>query len=460
LPDKIRTAVASVDNRPGLPARLQAARLIGLVVDERQSLEFLTADPGGLQGYLALSPQDRSLARAIATAALRHRGAIDHVLDKLFDRPPPAKARHLLHAIHAAATQILFMNVPDSAAVDLAVTAITRDRRSARFAGLANAVLRRLAREREQLDLPMSASVTFPGWLSQRLRKDFGRENADRIAVGVLREPSIDITPSPRLGSEEIAALASELDGIILPTGSIRTIITAPVHDLPRYAEGVWWVQDAAAAIPARLLGDVRSLRVADLCAAPGGKTMQLASAGAIVTAVDQSASRLERLHANLGRTKLVAEIINAEILQWEPAQAFDAVLLDAPCSATGTIRRNPDVMWTKTPQDVSALAEVQRRLVAKALGMLKPGGVLVYSNCSMLKEEGEDIVAGLMAGSNGFAVDPIKADEVGGLAELVNGQGALRTLPFHMEALSGVPARLGGMDGFFACRFRRVDRA
>lgn len=419
---------------------------------------MLTADPGGLPGFLALSPQDRSLARAIATAAMRHRGAIDHVLDKLFDRPPPAKARHLLHAIHAAATQILFMNVPDSAAVDLAVTAITRDRRSARFAGLANAILRRLAREKEQLALPLTAAVTFPAWLSQRLRKDYGRENADRIAAAILREPSIDITPSPRLGSEEVVALAAELDGIILPTGSIRTIIAAPVHDLPRYGEGVWWVQDAAAAIPARLLGDVRSLRVADLCAAPGGKTMQLASAGAIVTAVDQSASRLERLHANLERTKLAAEVINAEILQWEPAQAFDAILLDTPCSATGTIRRNPDVMWTKSPQDVSALADIQRELVAKALGMLKPGGILVYSNCSMLKEEGEDIVAEMFAGSKEFAVDPIQADEVGGYGDLINGQGALRTLPYHMEVLSGQPARLGGMDGFFACRFRRID--
>jgi 16S rRNA (cytosine967-C5)-methyltransferase len=437
---------------------LQAARLIGLVVDDHQSLEMLTADPGGLPGFLALSPQDRSLARAIATAALRHRGAIDFVMDKLFDRPPPAKARHLLHAIHAAATQILFMNVPDSAAVDLAVTAISRDRRSARFAGLANAILRRLAREKEKLALPLTAAVTFPAWLSQRLRKDYGRDNADKIATAILHEPCIDITPSPRLGSEEVLALAAELDGTILPTGSIRTIVATPVHDLPRYGEGVWWVQDAAAAIPARLLGNVRSLRVADLCAAPGGKTMQLASAGAMVTAVDQSASRLERLHANLERTRLAAEIVNAEILQWEPAHAFDAVLLDAPCSATGTIRRNPDVMWTKTPQDVSALAEIQQRLVLKALGMLKPGGILVYANCSMLKEEGEDIVAGMLAGSKRLAVEPIQADELGGYGELVNGQGALRTLPYHMEALSGQPARLGGMDGFFACRFRRID--
>jgi 16S rRNA (cytosine967-C5)-methyltransferase len=444
------------DRRAGLAARLQAARLVELAVDDRQSLESLTADQGGLPGFLALPPQDRALARAIATATLRHRGRIEHVLGKIFDRPPPAKARHLIHALHAAAAQILFMNVPDSAAVDLAVTALTLDRRSARFSGLANAVLRRLAREKDGLTLPATASVTFPKWLSDRLRSDYGRENADRIAAAILREPGIDITPSPRLGEGEIAALAHDLDGVVLPTGSIRTITATPVRDLPRFDDGIWWVQDAAAAIPAKLLGDVQSKRVADLCAAPGGKTMRLAAAGALVTAVDQSAGRLERLQDNLARMRLSAEIVNADILEWEPQEKFDAILLDAPCSATGTIRRNPDVMWTKTAQDVSALAAIQRRLIDRVAGMLKPGGTLVYANCSMMKEEGEDLIAGMHAEPDHFSVNPIHADEVAGLGNLINRQGALRTLPFHMDAATGAPDRMGGMDGFFACRLLR----
>jgi 16S rRNA (cytosine967-C5)-methyltransferase len=453
-----RAAGGAADRRTGLPARLQAARLIELVVDDRRNMESLTADPGGLPGYLALEPQDRALARAIATVTLRHRGRIEYVLDKMFDRPPPARARHFLHALHAAAAQILFMNVPDSAAVDLAVTALTIDRRSARFSGLANAVLRRLAREKDQLTLPQTAAATFPKWLSDRLRRDYGKENADQIAAAILQEPSIDITPSPHLDPAQVDALARDLDGIVLPTGSIRTAAAAPVRELARYDEGVWWVQDAAAAIPARLLGDVRSQRVADLCAAPGGKTMQLASAGALVTAVDQSASRLERLRENLKRARLSAEIINADILEWEPRDKFDAVLLDAPCSATGTIRRNPDVMWTKTPQDVAALAKIQQQLIARVAGMLKPGGVLVYANCSMLKEEGEDLIARTHAEADLFSVDPIRPEEVGGLGQLINGQGALRTLPFHLDAVEGSSDRMGGMDGFFACRMRRRD--
>jgi 16S rRNA (cytosine967-C5)-methyltransferase len=458
LTEPKQAAGGATERRTGLPARQQAARIIELVVDDHRSLESLTSDPGGLPGFLALEPQDRALARAIATVTLRHRGRIEHVLGKFFDRPPPAKARHFLHALHAAAAQILFMNVPDSAAVDLAVTALTLDRRSARFAGLANAILRRLVREKEHLTLPQTAAATFPRWLSDRLRSDYGRENADRIAAAILREPSIDITPSTRLATAEIAALARDLDGIVLPTGSIRTVTASPVRNLPRFEEGVWWVQDAAAAIPAKLLGDVRSQRVADLCAAPGGKTMQLASAGALVTAVDQSASRLERLQENLKRVRLSAEIVNADILEWQPRDKFDAVLLDAPCSATGTIRRNPDVMWTKTPQDVSALSEIQRQLVNRVAEFVKPGGILVYANCSMLKEEGEDLVSGVRAEADLFAVDPVRPEEVGGLGHLINGQGALRTLPFHLDAAEGPLDRLGGMDGFFACRMRRRD--
>ncbi len=425
------------------------------MVDDRRSLEALTDENSGIAAYRALDPRDRSLARAIALTTLRHRGEIGRALARMLDRRPPQKARHLLHTLDVAAAQILYMAVPQSAAVDLAVTAISADSRTQRFASMANAVLRRLAREKDAiLALPSDAATVFPQWLAAELRRDHGRDNADAIARAILFEPVIDITPSPLLSQAQIAGLAVSLDARALPTGSLRLSGLAPVAELPGYGEGSWWVQDAASALPIRLLGDVAGRRVADLCAAPGGKTAQLAAMGANVTAVDISPVRLERLAENLARLRLTAEIVAADILQWEPAEKFDAVLLDAPCSSTGTIRRHPDVMWTKSAEDVTALAELQLQLIRRAAGFVKPGGILVYANCSVLKREGENLLAATLKAPEGLRHKPLAAGEFGLPAELVNGQGALRTLPFHMPAAEGADSSTGGMDGFFACRF------
>ncbi len=466
------------ERRPGFDARQIAATLIGRVVDDRRSLEVLTDEAQGLAPMRALDARDRALARAIAVTALRHRGEIERALARMVDRKPPQKARHLLHTLHAAAAQILYMDVPDSAAVDLAVTAISQDNRTTRFAAMANAVLRRLAREKDQLHLPRDAATVFPPWLAAELRRDHGRENADAIARAVLDEPVIDITPSPRLSGDEVMELARAMNATVLPTGSLRLASDVAVRDLPGYLDGTWWVQDAASALPVRLLGDVAGKRVADLCAAPGGKTAQLASLGAHVTAVDISPPRLGRLHENLQRLKLEATTVAADILEWEPEEKFDAVLLDAPCSSTGTIRRHPDVMWTKTPQDVEALAILQMKLIRKAAGFVKPGGTLVYANCSMLKREGENLLAAIQRAPEGLVHKPLRKGEIAGAENLVNGQGALRTLPFHMpapqasgnqapqasgnqaphdtahEAKQHEKSSTGGMDGFFACRF------
>lgn len=446
-----RTAPA----KPGLAARQAAAAVVGRVVDDKRSLETLTDDTAGMAAYRALDPRDRSLARAIAVTALRHRGEIGRALARMLDRRPPQKARHLLHTLDVAAAQILFMDVPQSAAVDLAVTAISADQRTQRFSSMANAVLRRLAREKaDLLALPSDAATVFPQWLAAELRRDHGRENADAVARAILCEPVIDITPSPLLSEVQVAALAASMDARILPTGSLRLASAAPVRNLPGFAEGTWWVQDAASALPVRLLGDVAGRKVADLCAAPGGKTAQLAAMGANVTAVDISPDRLDRLGENLARLRLAAEIVAADILEWQPEDKFDAVLLDAPCSSTGTIRRHPDVMWTKSAEDVAALADLQMRLIRKAAGFVKPGGTLVYANCSMLKREGENLLAAILKSPEGLRHIPLVSGELGLPAEIVNGQGALRTLPLHMPAAEGADSSTGGMDGFFACRF------
>lgn len=439
---------------PGRAARAVAAAVLARVVGERASLDSLFAGDGGLPAWRALPANDQALARAIATVALRHRGRIEAAINHLANRRPPQRARHLLDWLHVAAAQILFMDVPDSAAVNLAVGAIADHTASARFAGFANAVLRRMTIERQAcLALPVTAATVFPDWLARALVRDHGRDRANAIAAMVGHEPVLDLTPHPRLGSAEIDRLAGELAAIRLATGSLRIVDGPPVRDMPGFAEGSWWVQDTAASLPARLLGDVGGLDIADLCAAPGGKTAQLAAAGARVTAVDISPARLDILRENLARLALDAEIVQADILEWQPERRFDAILLDAPCSATGTLRRHPDIAWNRTPDDVAALVTLQKRLILRALDLLRPGGTLVYANCSILKDEGENLLAGLLRDRQDLAVSPLSPHEVGGDGEWINGQGALRTLPCHLPA---DPPRQGGMDGFFACRLRR----
>jgi len=246
---------------------------------------------------------------------------------------------------------------------------------------------------------------------------------------------------------------AGALGGRVLPTGSVRAIVHGPVPQLPGYAEGAWWVQDAAAALPARLFGDLRGKSVADLCAAPGGKTAQLAAAGARVTAVDKTAGRLTRLQQNLARLSLSAETVVADAADWEGGP-FDAVLLDAPCTSSGTIRRHPDIPWLKRESDIAALAALQRRLIARAMELVQPGGTLVYCTCSLEPEEAEQVVADLLASDSRVRRRPITAGEVGGLDALVTGAGDLRTLPCHLP--DPVP-QLAGMDGFYAARLERL---
>jgi 16S rRNA (cytosine967-C5)-methyltransferase len=281
-----------------------------------------------------------------------------------------------------------------------------------------------------------------------RWAKIYGAETARAIAAANGREPALDLTVK-----RDPEHWASVLGGRVLPTGSVRAVVHGPIARLPGYGDGAWWVQDAAAALPAGLLGDVRGLAVADLCAAPGGKTAQLIAAGARVTAVDRGGARLERLRGNLARLQLTADLVAADVADWQ-AGPFDAVLLDAPCSSTGTIRRHPDIPWLKREADIAALAALQQRLIVRAAELTRPGGILVYCTCSLEPEEGIEVVRDLLAADPRLRRKAISADELDGRAEWLSAEGDLRTLPCHQP---DPDSRLAGLDGFYAARLVRI---
>jgi 16S rRNA (cytosine967-C5)-methyltransferase len=412
---------------PGLPTRKAARDLLEATLEQRRPLEeALEALPR------RLDPRDRAAAHRIAATVLRRLGAIDEVLGPYLRREPPPPARH---ALRIGAAELLLLDTPPHAAVATAVALAPRA-----FAGLVNAVLRKVAAEgTAALDGLDGARLDTPAWLWSAWHAAYGP--AVRAIAEAHRGPApLDLTLAP--GAEPPAGAEA------LPTGSWRMAAGTRVTDLPGFAEGHFWVQDAAAALPALLLGARPGERVADLCAAPGGKTAQLAAAGAEVTAVERDPARAARLAENLARLRLAATIVQADAAAWTPPAPFDAILLDAPCTATGTIRRHPDVAHTKRPRDVRTAAEAQARLLAAAARMLKPEGRLVFATCSLQPEEGEAHLA--RAAALGLAQDPFTAADLPGLPEAITPEGCLRTRPDFW------PSR-GGMDGFFAARFRRA---
>jgi 16S rRNA (cytosine967-C5)-methyltransferase len=337
----------------------------------------------------------------------------------------------------------VFLETPAHAAVNETV-ALAAARGAERYKGLVNAVLRRLAAEgRGRAATQDAPRLNTPEWLWRAWSAAYGEETARRIAEAHLAEPPLDIS----LAGDR-ADWPARLDAEQLPTGSLRRRAGGLVTELPGYAEGAWWIQDAAAALPARLFGDVRGCHVIDLCAAPGGKTAQLATAGAHVSAVEQSKPRVARLRENLARLELKADLVAADAAAWRPAAPADAVLLDAPCSATGTIRRHPDLPWRKSAKDLPALAAAQQRLLANAAAMVKPGGRLVYAVCSLQPEEGPVVVARFLDTQAHFALEPVAGEEIPGAAEFIAADGTLRTLPCHW-------AERGGLDGFYIARLR-----
>ncbi len=408
------------------PTREAAFALLSAVLDRRRPLdEALDALP-------AADPRDRAAAHRLAAAVLRRLGSLDAVIEPHLRRAPPVPVRHILRL---GAAGLLLLDTPPHAAVATAV-ALARAQRLAPFAGLVNAVLRRVAAEGASVLATLDGPrLDTPPWLWTA----WGAE-ARAIAEAHQVPAPIDLSVLP--GGEPPPG------GETLPTSGWRYPAGTRVTDLPGFAEGRFWVQDAAAALPARLLRPEAGERIADLCAAPGGKTAQLAARGACVTAVERDPARLARLRGNLDRLRLSAKLVQADAALWRPAETLDAVLLDAPCSATGTIRRHPDVPHLKRRADLPGLAAGQDRLLDAACAMLRPGGRLVYAVCSLQREEGPDRAEAALARLP-LEPDPAAPDELPGLEMAATQHGWVRTTPALW------PGR-GGLDGFFIARFRR----
>jgi 16S rRNA (cytosine967-C5)-methyltransferase len=433
----------------GLAARESAVRLVSAVLRHHRSLDDALAKEFASS---PLAARDRALARLIAGTVLRHWGELNAVLTSYLEKPLPERQGNLWPILLAGAAQLLFLATPPHAAVGLAVEQARRDRLAKRYDRLVNALLRRLAREGMSVLKDRDAvRLDIPAWLFDRWEKTYGERTARRVGAASLSEAPLDITVK-----SEPEAWAQRLGGIVLPTGSVRLEAGGRIEDLKGYSEGAWWVQDAAAALPARLLGAVAGLSVADLCAAPGGKTAELAANGAQVTAVDQSGPRLARLRANLERLQLSADIIEADAATWNPGppgRTFDAVLLDAPCTSTGTIRRHPDILHLKRSEDITALAQLQSRLLDNAARLVKPGGTLLYCTCSLEPEEGLEQIARLLARAPQLTRAPIAAGESGIAPDWLTPEGDLRTLPCH---LPHERKELSGLDGFYVARLVR----
>lgn len=438
-------------DKPGFAARKVAADILGNVVHKKRPLDGELDLASGHSGFRALAANDRGLVRAIAGAALRHRGEIAEILSRLLDRDIPEKTGRVLDILHVAIAQMLFLDIPDRAAVSIAVDHASMDRRARPYKGLVNGVLRRLGRERDEITSDIDAArINTPDWLWESWQEAYGEDGAAAIAKAHESEAALDLTVK-----SDPEAWAEKLDGTLVGAGSVRLTKKGAVDALEGFEDGAWWVQDAAAALPAKLLGDVSGLIVADLCAAPGGKTAQLAAAGADVTAVDISKGRLKRLTENMTRLGLSVTTVTSDLRAYEPAHLFDAILLDAPCSATGTIRRHPDVPWIKKPYDIEKLGEIQSELLDRVIAWIKPGGTLVYCTCSLERTEGEGQTAQFLEWNKGsIELLPVDPAEIGGLSASVTPEGYLRCRPDH-------PAKpdnsLFGMDGFFAARFKKL---
>jgi 16S rRNA (cytosine967-C5)-methyltransferase len=390
-----------------------------------------------------LDPRDRAYARLLITTVLRRLGQIDAALGGfLREVPKDPRVRNILRL---GAAQLLFLDTPAHAAVGETVALAAGRHAFAR--SLANAVLRRLAGDRATLLAQQDAArLNTPDWLWQSWSEAYGEERARAIAEAHLAEPPLDLTVK-----DHAEVWAGRLDAERLYATTLRRPAGGAIAELPGYRDGAWWVQDAAAALPARLLGEVQGRTVIDLCAAPGGKTAQLAAAGAEVVAVEISDKRAARLRANLERLRLQARIEIADARAWRPPRPVGHVLLDAPCTATGTIRRHPDIAWHRTPDDVTRMAELQARLLDAAVEMLAPGGVLVYASCSLQPEEGPLVIEQALGRALPLGRLPVQAVELDGLAVEITPAGDVRTLPSDL-------AGRGGLDGFFIARLRRHE--
>ena len=424
-----------------MPARIAAAQLLhGVLHDEKMISELVDAKDGPLKD---LPPSARARAQSLALSTLRNLAPLDIVIDQFLNKSPPLKVRN---ALRLASCEMLIDGIAPHAAVDAAVRLVRNTKKLQHLSGLTNAVARRVAEHGPEIWAEMDPQE-LPDWLGKPIERAYGEEALHGIEAAHAKGAPLDLTLRKKDDTEKLAA---ELEAEILPNGSLRLQKPGQVSAMAGYDDGLWWVQDAAAAMPAQLLGSVKGLRVLDLCAAPGGKTMQLAAGGAEVTAVDISKDRLIRVSENLKRTKLTAKIIASDIVRWAPDEEFDMILLDAPCSATGTIRRHPDLPFGKSG-DLKPILRLQQKLLARAYDWLKPGGKIVYCTCSLLPAEGEEQIVKFLQTHDDAKQLPASTNLPDLPPEWIGDDGGLRLRPDFW-------ADRGGMDGFYATIIEKAN--
>lgn len=390
-----------------------------------------------------LEERDRAFARQLILTTLRHYGEMEAIALKYVKKRPKERAQLILLL---GMTQILWLDIPPHAAVDTSVT-LAKQTGMIAVSGLINAVLKRIFEARNDLLAAAHPEQNLPGWLRALLIDAYGKKHVRAIAQIHTSLPSLDITLRDAASA---AYWAEALEATPLSTGTLRRALTSDIRTLPGFSDGAWWIQDAAAALPVRLFSGLHGHVALDLCAAPGGKTLQMAALGAKVTAVDRSATRLKRLEENLARTALHAKIIEADARLYNPPAPVTRILLDAPCSATGTIRRHPDVALHRQPADLEELCALQRTLLDHAVNLLGPGGEIVYCVCSLLPQEGEIILREALVRHPELSVYAADAQRLGVPSQWITPEGALRTLPSYWS-------EYGGLDGFFAVCLRKA---
>ena len=417
-------------------SRAVAVRALKRIVTLGELLEETLSND---RDFSRLEPRDRAFARLLVSTSLRYKGQIDKVLDSFVNRKPP---EFVYNVLRIGAAQVLILDTADHAAVGESVELVKAHKNLYKFSGLVNAVLRKLTRSGKAEMAKSAPRDNIPNWIYRNWERNFGRNDARQMALEYLKTPPLDLTVKSDPGG-----WAEKLGGEVIFGQTVRLTNAGRIPDLPGFGEGAWWVQDVSSTLPVAAMGDIAGKRILDMCAAPGGKTLQMANAGANVTALDKSAGRLSLLRENLARTSLSADLIETDANKWDnKGELFDIVLLDAPCSATGTFRRHPDVLHNKSEGQLGQLVKLQRQLLLSAVEKLHPEGVLVYCTCSLQVEEGEQQIDYFLQEKKDFEVIRFSDEK---WREFGNSGGHLRLLPHQIR-------EKGGLDGFFITRFSR----